>query len=121
MRGGGYSPELGFLNSEELSLIKSSPLPAQLPGRGGVNSTRLFIPMNGFINLASGASSALTQIVHYSLPIILFSFLSSTVQYNSVQLVKCCYFFTLKISERHRKVCALLFFFKSYLKQKLID
>ena len=33
------SSEVEFLNSEELSLIKSSPLPAQLPGRGGVNST----------------------------------------------------------------------------------
>ena len=27
-------PEVGFLNSEELGLIKSSPLPAQLPGLG---------------------------------------------------------------------------------------
>ena len=35
------------MNSEELSLIKSSPLPPQLPaGREEVNSTQLFGPMN---------------------------------------------------------------------------
>ena len=30
----GKTPEVEFLNSEELSLIKSSPLPAQLPRPG---------------------------------------------------------------------------------------
>ena len=37
------TPEAGFLNAEELSLIKSSPQPPQLPG---FNSTQLFGPMN---------------------------------------------------------------------------
>ena len=45
----------GFFNSEELSRIKSSQLPPSCPGRGGVNSTQLFGPMNieQFKNLTS--------------------------------------------------------------------
>ena len=43
-----YGSEARFFNSEELSQIQSSPLLPQLPGpgRGGVNSTHLFGPMN---------------------------------------------------------------------------
>ena len=49
LKGWVWTLEVEFLTSEELSLIKSSPLPylPSCPGRGGVNSTWLFGPMNG--------------------------------------------------------------------------
>ena len=54
---GHLCTEVEFLNSEELILIKSSPLPAQLPrpGRSQLHST--LQPHEWFINLASVQST----------------------------------------------------------------